>query len=83
MVDTCAPIVYCGFEAPGVVQHVITRFVDRSWQLVGDDERAAYLERLASHRFAGSCQMVAAHNQGNATAIDSGTSYTAVGSARV
>ncbi len=34
-------------QAPGVVQHVITRFVDRSWQLVGDDERAAYLERLA------------------------------------
>ncbi len=34
-------------QAPGVVQHVITRFVDRSWQLVEDDERGAYLERLA------------------------------------
>jgi len=32
----------------GVVQHVITRFVDRSWQLVGDEERRQYLLRLAA-----------------------------------
>ncbi len=31
---------------PGVVHHVISRFVDRSWQLAGDQERDAYLERL-------------------------------------
>lgn len=30
-----------------MVQHVITRFVDRSWQLVGDEERQQYLFRLA------------------------------------
>ncbi len=30
----------------GVVHHVISRFVDRSWQLTGDDEREAYLHRL-------------------------------------
>lgn len=31
----------------GAVHHVIARFVDRSWQLVGDQERAQYLGRLA------------------------------------
>ncbi len=30
-----------------MVQHVIARFVDRSWQLVGDQEREQYLSRLA------------------------------------
>jgi hypothetical protein len=30
----------------GVVHHVISRFVDRSWQLAGDDERQEYLARL-------------------------------------
>jgi len=30
----------------GTVHHVISRFVDRSFQLVGDVERDAYLERL-------------------------------------
>lgn len=32
----------------GVVHHVIARFVDRSWQLRDDEERAAYLSRLAT-----------------------------------
>lgn len=32
--------------AIGTVHHVISRFVDRSWQLVGDVEREAYLARL-------------------------------------
>lgn len=30
-----------------MVHHVIVRFVDRSWQLVGEQERAQYLSRLA------------------------------------
>ncbi len=32
--------------ALGAVHHVISRFVDRSWQLAGEDERDAYLVRL-------------------------------------
>lgn len=32
----------------GCVHHVIARFVDRSWQLVGDQEREQYLGRLAT-----------------------------------
>jgi len=32
--------------AHGAVHHVISRFVDRSWQLAGEDEREAYLGRL-------------------------------------
>jgi hypothetical protein len=31
----------------GVVHHVISRFVDRSWQMVDEVERAEYLARLA------------------------------------
>jgi len=31
----------------GAVHHVIARFVDRSWQLVGEQERAQYLTRLS------------------------------------
>jgi len=32
--------------AVGTVHHAISRLVDRSWQLVGDVEREAYLARL-------------------------------------
>lgn len=31
---------------PGVVQHVISRFVDKRWELAGDEERREYLRRL-------------------------------------
>ena len=30
----------------GVVHHVISRFVDRSWRLSDDEERHTYLKRL-------------------------------------
>ncbi len=38
-------------QVSGVVHHVISRFVDKSWQLAGDDERNGYLDRL-SHALA-------------------------------
>jgi len=33
-------------NVPGIVHHLIWRFVDRSWFFTDDDERAAYLKRL-------------------------------------
>lgn len=39
--------------APGAEHYVTFRVVDRSWQLVGDQEGAQYLAQLSSHhRFA-------------------------------
>lgn len=36
------------YNVPGVVYHLITRFVDRAWFLTDDEERATYLRFLAN-----------------------------------